>query len=113
MSNTITKVSKTDKVVKETKSGFKPYQIRINITRELYNDIQRAKATQFKYLDDSEIAKIFLSRGAVNTLPEIDYTDIPNTDLSKGNLNIFNKNEIEEDDLIDWSKAKPVNWKSS
>jgi hypothetical protein len=106
------KVKNTDTKITKAKSDFKPYQIRINITRELYNEIQRAKAAEYKFLNDAEIIKIFLSKGAYKNSPAVEYddSDIGIADLTKHNLMMFAKDEPEEDNLIDWSKVKPINW---
>ena len=56
MPKTITKVS--------TKDTQKSYQIRVNITPELYKEIQKTKNNEFRFLDDAEIIKIFLSKGS-------------------------------------------------
>ena len=102
-----TKMSTTDKKV--TKSPKKSYQIRVNITPELYNEIQKAKRNEFRFLDDAEIIKIFLSRGVSN---KVDYSEISNEELMQIISHSFSLDEDwnNEPDIIDYSKAKSIDW---
>jgi hypothetical protein len=108
------KVKSSDTQTPKNTSNFKPYQIRINITRELYNEIQRAKAAEYKFLDDAEIIKIFLSKGSKKVSEKIQYddSDISIADLTKHNLMMFAKDEdlANEPMLYDPKALKPVNW---
>jgi hypothetical protein len=105
------KSTKTDST-NSSNSGFKPYQIRINITRDLYNEIQKAKATEYKFLDDAEIIKIFLSRGSSKKTEQYDDSDIDIADLTRHNLMMFAKGEdlANEPMLYNPNAVKPINW---
>jgi hypothetical protein len=102
------------KVANIATKSKKSYQIRVNITPELYQEIQKAKKNEFRFLDDAEIIKIFLSRGVnYNKVEhELDYSEISNEELMYHNLRMFAKDEDleNEPDIIDYSKAKPINW---
>jgi predicted GTPase len=110
MPKTITKVANV--ATKPKKS----YQIRVNITPELYQEIQKAKKAEFRFLDDAEIIKIFLSRGVNDkgnkVEHELDYSEISNEELMQIASNVFAIGEDweNEPDIIDYSKAKPINW---
>ena len=101
MPKTITKVS--------TKDTQKSYQIRVNITPELYKEIQKTKNNEFRFLDDAEIIKIFLSRGVGHNL---DYTDISDEDLTKITAHSFVVDEDfnNEPMLYDPNSTKLINW---
>jgi|GEM_PF-3034790 len=70
----------------------KSYQMRLTITPEIYKDILRARR-KYKYLDDTEIIKIFIGRGAdLDSQDDLDY--LLNTNWSKSaNPNAFENPE--------------------
>jgi hypothetical protein len=56
-----------------TKPSTKSYQMRLTITPEIYEDILKARK-KYRYLDDVEIIKIFIGRGAdLDSLDDLDY----------------------------------------
>lgn len=90
-------LTKTTSIKKQLKTSTKSYQMRLTITPQIYKDILKARR-KYKYLDDTEIIKIFIGRGAdLDSQDELDY--LSNKNWSKSaNPNAFENS----DEAMEW-----------
>jgi len=87
----------TKTTTKKTKSRqpAKSFQMRLTITPEIYDNILKARK-KYKYLDDVEIVKIFIGRGAdLENLDDLDYLSSPNWNSTASENAFKNSDEAE------------------
>ena len=125
--STKTKAQKAKTITKKPNSQ-KTYQLRLTITPQIQADLALARL-EYPYLNDLEIIKIWLGRGRVKALnfnkknqtkkaptkeeiaASLDLTEPTDEEMLKHASHIFQlgENWDEEEDIIDYSKAKPFN----
>ena len=89
--------TKTTSKKNNSKLPAKSYQMRLTITAEIYEDILKARK-KYRYLDDVEIVKIFIGRGAdLDSLEDLDYLSSSNWN-STANNNAFKNSQ----DAAEW-----------
>ena len=97
-------------IATKTKKTRKTNFIRLTISPTLEKDLVKARK-KYPYLEDAEIIKIWLGNGAKSDFGNL--SDEPNNqDLLKHTSKMFQLGEDwqDEEDVIDYSKAKPVSW---